>query len=116
MFRKISGVKPSFGFINGLALAAAWKSRCTPTTARSSTRCRPWACRGHAGPHPRLGRLPAPNLIGPANAAKVFIENPLNNGKVLKGTQVSDLGIADVAFNGADYLEQSLVGRQGAHR
>ncbi len=39
-----------------------------------------------------------PNLIGPERAAKVFIQNPLNNGTVLRnGAEVVELGIADVA-------------------
>ena len=111
VFRKISGVKPSFGFINGLALGGGLE-----VSLHADYRTVIDSVPAVGLPEVMLGLIPGwgggyllPNLIGPANAAKVFIENPLNNGKVLKGTQVSDLGIADVAFNGADYLEQSLV-------
>ena len=86
VFRKISGAKPSFGFINGLALGGGWKSRCTPTTARSSTRCRPWACpRSCWASSPAGRRLPAPQPDRARERREGVIENPLNNGKVLKG-------------------------------
>ena len=50
-----------------------------------------------------------PNLIGPAKAAKVILENALSNNKMLKGPQALELGIADVAFEPADFLAQSLL-------
>lgn len=39
----------------------------------------------------------------------MIIENSLNQNKQLKGQQVFDLGIADALFEGADFLEQSLI-------
>jgi enoyl-CoA hydratase/carnithine racemase len=50
-----------------------------------------------------------PNLIGAERAVSVIIENSLNQNKQLKGQQVFDLGIADALFEGADFLEQSLI-------
>ncbi len=50
-----------------------------------------------------------PNLIGADKAVSVIIENSLNQNKQLKGQQVFDLGIADALFEGADFLEQSLI-------
>ena len=103
--------KPSFGFINGLALGGGLE-----VALHADYRTVIDSVPAVGLPEVLLGLVPGwggafllPNLIGPKKAAKVFIENPLNNGKVLRGTEVADLGIADVAFNGADYLEQSLV-------
>ncbi|MHC5903073.1 3-hydroxyacyl-CoA dehydrogenase NAD-binding domain-containing protein [Streptomyces sp. S6] len=50
-----------------------------------------------------------PNLIGAEKAISVIVENTLNQNKQLKGQQVFDLGIADALFEGADFLEQSLI-------
>ncbi len=50
-----------------------------------------------------------PNLIGADKAVSVIIENSLNQNKQLKGAQVYELGIADAIFEGADFLEQSLI-------
>jgi 3-hydroxyacyl-CoA dehydrogenase len=50
-----------------------------------------------------------PNLIGADKAVTVIIENSLNQNRQLKGKQVYELGIADALFEGADFLEQSLV-------
>ncbi|NEE42422.1 3-hydroxyacyl-CoA dehydrogenase, partial [Streptomyces sp. SID7982] len=49
------------------------------------------------------------NLIGADRAVSVIIENSLNQNRQLKGKQVFELGIADAIFEGADFLEQSLV-------
>jgi len=116
VFRKLgdgaNGVrKPSFGFINGLALGGGLE-----VALHADYRTVIDSVPAVGLPEVMLGLVPGwggayllPNLIGPEKAAKVFIENPLNQGKVLKGTEVLDLGIADAAFNGADYLEQSLL-------
>ena len=50
-----------------------------------------------------------PNLIGADRAVSVIIENSLNQNRQLKGKQVFELGIADALFEGADFLEQSLI-------
>ena len=116
VFRKLGdgadGVKkPSFGFINGLALGGGLE-----VALHADYRTIQDSVPAVGLPEVMLGLIPGwgggyllPNLIGPAKAAKVFIENPLNNGKVLKGTEAFDLGIADAMFGGADYLEQSLL-------
>lgn len=39
----------------------------------------------------------------------MIIENSLNQNRQLKGKQVFELGIADAIFEGADFLEQSLL-------
>ena len=67
-------------------------------------------------PEVMLGLIPGwggaflvPNLVGAEKAVKLILENPLNNGKVLKGAEAFELGLADACFSGADYLEQSLL-------
>lgn len=112
VFGKLAdGGKPSFGFINGLALGGGFEValNCTYRTVLESIPA--------AGlPEVMLGLVPGwggawlvPNLVGAGTAVKVALENPLNQGKVLKGQEVFDLGLADAIFGGADYLEQSLL-------
>ena len=62
-----------------------------------------------------LGVLPGwggtyllPHLIGPANALKVIIENPLSQNRMLTGSQAHAIGIADAMFEPADFLAESL--------
>ena len=50
-----------------------------------------------------------PNLVGADKAVTLILENPLNQGKTLGGQAAYDLGLADAVFNGADFLEQSLL-------
>jgi 3-hydroxyacyl-CoA dehydrogenase/enoyl-CoA hydratase/carnithine racemase len=105
------GGKKSFGFINGLALGGGFEValNCDYRTVLDSIPA--------AGlPEVMLGLVPGwggawlvPNLVGAGTAVKVALENPLNQGKVLKGQEVFDLGLADAIFTGADYLEQSLL-------
>ncbi|MCW2795668.1 3-hydroxyacyl-CoA dehydrogenase NAD-binding domain-containing protein [Nocardioides sp.] len=112
VFRKLQdGGKPSFGFINGLALGGGLEValHCTYRTVMDSAPAL-------GLPEVMLGLVPGwggaylvPNLVGPDKAVKVIVENPLNNGKTLSGKQAFELGLADVAFSGADYLEQSLL-------
>ncbi|PVG83830.1 3-hydroxyacyl-CoA dehydrogenase [Nocardioides gansuensis] len=112
VFRKLQdGGKPSVGFVNGLALGGGLEValHCTYRTVMDSAPAL-------GLPEVMLGLIPGwggsyllPNLVGPEKAAKVFIENPLNQGKVLGGTAAFELGLADAVFSGADYLEQSLL-------
>ena len=91
--------------------AAASRSVCTAPTAPS-----PQALPAFSLPEVFLGLVPGwggcallPNLIGADRAVSVIIENSLNQNKQLKGQQVFELGIADAIFEGADFLEQSLI-------
>jgi len=105
------GGKPSFGFINGLALGGGLEValNCTYRTVMDSAPA--------VGlPEVMLGLVPGwggawlvPNLVGADIAVTVALENPLNNGKVLKGFEAARLGLADAVFSGADFLEQSLL-------
>ncbi|GAB6984961.1 3-hydroxyacyl-CoA dehydrogenase NAD-binding domain-containing protein [Nocardioides pyridinolyticus] len=112
VFRKLGeGGKPSFGFINGLALGGGLEValHCTYRTVMDSAPA--------VGlPEVMLGLVPGwggtflvPNLIGPDQAVTVVLENALNNGKTLSGTAAYEIGLADAVFSGADYLEQSLL-------
>ncbi|PSL03743.1 3-hydroxyacyl-CoA dehydrogenase [Haloactinopolyspora alba] len=105
------GPVPTFGFINGMALGGGLEVALN-CTYRTISR----AAQGIALPEVFLGLIPGwggawllPHLIGPDAAVTVVIENALNQNRMLKGPQVAELGIADVAFEGADYLQQSLL-------
>ncbi|WP_457206697.1 3-hydroxyacyl-CoA dehydrogenase NAD-binding domain-containing protein [Nocardioides sp. P5_C9_2] len=112
VFRKLGeGGKPSFGFINGLALGGGLEValHCTYRTVMDSAPAL-------GLPEVMLGLVPGwggaylvPRLIGPDKAVTVILENPLNNGRTLGGTAAYDLGLADAVFGGADFLEQSLL-------
>lgn len=102
---------PTFAFVNGaamgggaeIALACDYRSISAGVPAL-------------ALPETFLGLVPGwggcyllPNLVGPANALKVIIENPMNMNRMLKGPQAFELGVADAMFEPADFLEQSLL-------
>ncbi|MGW5359645.1 3-hydroxyacyl-CoA dehydrogenase NAD-binding domain-containing protein [Actinopolymorpha pittospori] len=111
VFAKLDdGRKPSFGFINGLAIGGGLEIalNCTYRTVIASAPAVAFSeC--------FLGILPGwggtwllPNLIGADGAVKVIVENALNNNRMLRGPEVQPLGIADATFEGADFLERSL--------
>ncbi len=112
VFRKlVDGGKPSFGFINGLALGGGLEValHCSYRTVQDSAPA-------VALPEVFLGLVPGwggaylvPNLIGADRAVTLVVENPLNNNKVLGGKAAFGLGLADAMFEGADFLEQSLL-------
>ncbi|MDQ1538178.1 MAG: hypothetical protein QOE58_2571 [Actinomycetota bacterium] len=102
---------PTFAFINGAAmgggveisLSASYRSISAGVPALALPEC-------------FLGLLPGwggcfmlPNLIGIESALHVIIENPLNTNRMLKGPQAFKLGIADVMFEPATFLEDSLA-------
>lgn len=112
VFRKLGdGQKPSFGFVNGLALGGGLEValHCTYRTVVDSAPAL-------GLPEVMLGLVPGwggaflvPNLVGADTAVTLIVENPLNNGKTVGGQQAFELGLADAAFSGADFLEQSLL-------
>src|SRR6476469_6022452 len=116
VFRKLQDgaggtAKPSFGFINGLALGGGLEValHCTYRTVMDSAPAL-------GLPEVMLGLIPGwggaflvPHLVGPEKAVQLILENPLNNGKTLGGQAAYDAGLADAVFSGADYLEQSLL-------
>jgi 3-hydroxyacyl-CoA dehydrogenase/enoyl-CoA hydratase/carnithine racemase len=101
---------PTFAFVNGaamgggveMALSAAYRSISAGVAAVAMPEC-------------FLGLVPGwggcfmlPNLIGAELACKLIIENPLNTNRMLKGPQAFALGMADVLFEPATFLEDSL--------
>ncbi|MEC5198347.1 3-hydroxyacyl-CoA dehydrogenase/enoyl-CoA hydratase/carnithine racemase [Arthrobacter sp. PL16] len=102
---------PSFAFINGVALGGGLEVALAANYRTVSS-----GANGIGLPEAFIGLVPGwggvyrlPRLIGPANAVKVMIENPLSNNRSLDGSAAYELGIADALFEPADYLEQSLV-------
>ncbi|XVV05782.1 3-hydroxyacyl-CoA dehydrogenase NAD-binding domain-containing protein [Actinosynnema sp. CA-248983] len=112
VFRKFTeSTVPTFAFVNGavmgggLELALSCHYRTLAANAAAI-----------ALPEVFLGLFPGwggtqllPNLIGAHDAVTVIFENALNQNKMLNPKQALDLGIADVLFESADYIEQSLL-------
>ncbi|MFI7614888.1 3-hydroxyacyl-CoA dehydrogenase NAD-binding domain-containing protein [Nonomuraea terrae] len=111
VFRRLGELPiPSFAFVNGAAMGGGLEIalHCTYRTISSGVPAL-------ALPECSLGLVPGwggtqllPRLIGPANAIKLIIENPLAQNRMIKGAQAYDLGIADAMFEPADFLEESL--------
>ncbi|MEO5314781.1 3-hydroxyacyl-CoA dehydrogenase NAD-binding domain-containing protein [Pseudarthrobacter sp. CC12] len=106
---------PSFAFINGVALGGGLEIALQSTYRTVST-----GAGALALPEGFLGLVPGwggvyilPRLVGPENAVKVMIENPLSNNRTLTGAQAFGMGIADAVFEPADFLEQSLAWAAG---
>jgi 3-hydroxyacyl-CoA dehydrogenase/enoyl-CoA hydratase/carnithine racemase len=105
-----TGPVPTFGLINGLALGGGLEIglNCTYRTVSK-------AANGLGLPEVFLGLIPGwggawqvPNIAGPETAVTVMVENPLNQNRMLNGSQLAGLGLADIALDAADFLEQSL--------
>lgn len=101
---------PTFAFVNGAAMGGGVEIALSADYRTISS-----GVPALALPETFLGLVPGwggcyllPNLVGPANALKVIIENPMNTNRMLKGPQAFELGIADAMFEPADFLEQSL--------
>ncbi len=102
---------PTFAFINGIALGGGLELALAAdyrTVSDGASRI--------ALPEAFIGLVPGwggvyrlPRLIGPANAVRVMVENPLNNNRTLNGTETFGLGIADIILNDASFLEESLA-------
>ncbi|WP_129843021.1 3-hydroxyacyl-CoA dehydrogenase NAD-binding domain-containing protein [Streptomyces sp. RFCAC02] len=102
---------PSFAYWNGAAMGGGVEVGLHCTYRTVSATGGPFAL-----PEVFLGLVPGwggctllPNLIGPDAAVTVIIENALSQNRMLTGPAVHELGMADALFEGADFLEQSLV-------
>ncbi|MER0244426.1 3-hydroxyacyl-CoA dehydrogenase NAD-binding domain-containing protein [Streptomyces sp. HSW2009] len=112
VFKRLSQLAvPTFTYYNGAAMGGGVEVG-LHCTYRTVSRALP----AFSLPEVFLGLVPGwggctllPNLIGADRAITVIIENALNQNRQLKGAQVFDLGIADAIFDGADFLEQSLL-------
>ncbi len=105
------GPVPAFAFVNGLALGGGLEIALNSTYRTVSA-----AAPALALPECFLGLVPGwggayllPNLVGPEKAVQVIIDNALNQNRMMTGKQAHELGIADAIFDGADFLEQSLL-------
>jgi len=108
---------PTFAFINGAALGGGLEV---------SLHCHYRTVSGGAAalglPEVAIGLIPGwggsqllPNLIGIPGAAQVILQNPLTQ-KVLRPKQAAEMGVADVLFEPADFLERSLEWAAGVVR
>jgi 3-hydroxyacyl-CoA dehydrogenase/enoyl-CoA hydratase/carnithine racemase len=112
VFRRLGELAiPSFAFVNGVALGGGLE-----VALHCSYRTISTAAGAVALPECLLGLVPGwggtyllPNLIGPAAALEVIISNALSQNRMLAGPKAHALGIADVMFESADFLEQSLA-------
>jgi 3-hydroxyacyl-CoA dehydrogenase/enoyl-CoA hydratase/carnithine racemase len=113
---KLSGFGvPTFVFINGLALGGGLE-----IGLNADYRTVDSSVAGVGLPEVFLGLIPGwggawllPNLIGIENALTVMISNPLNLNRMLKGSDVLELGIADAMFGPANFLEDSIKWADG---
>ena len=109
-FRRLAeSKKPTFAFINGLALGGGLEVglHCHYRTLSSTAMV--------GLPEVFLGLLPGwggatllPRMIGPENAVQVIIQNPLNNNTMLKAKDAKSLGVVDEVFIPSDFLENSV--------
>jgi 3-hydroxyacyl-CoA dehydrogenase/enoyl-CoA hydratase/carnithine racemase len=112
VMRKLhDGGKPSFAFVNGVALGGGLE-----VALHSTYRTISVAAGMISTPEVFLGLIPGwggnfllPNLIGADKAVKVVVENALNQNKMLGGPEAVKFGIGDVLLDSADFLEQSLL-------
>ena len=101
--------KPTFAFINGLALGGGLEIglHCNYRTISATAFT--------ALPEVFLGLVPGwggatilPQLIGPEKAVQVIMVNALNNNTMLRAKDATALGITDAIFEPADFLEKSV--------
>jgi 3-hydroxyacyl-CoA dehydrogenase/enoyl-CoA hydratase/carnithine racemase len=112
VLRKLQdGGKPSFAFVNGVALGGGLE-----VALHSTYRTISAAAGMISTPEVFLGLIPGwggnfllPNLIGADKAVRVVVENALSQNKMLSGPEAVNLGIGDVLLESADFLEQSLL-------
>ena len=110
VFRRLGDLgKPTFAFINGLALGGGLEVglHCNYRTLAST------AFTGL--PEVFLGLVPGwggatilPKLIGPERAVQVIMLNALANNTMMKAKDALKLGVVDATFEPADFLEKSV--------
>jgi 3-hydroxyacyl-CoA dehydrogenase/enoyl-CoA hydratase/carnithine racemase len=102
---------PSFAFVNGAVMGGGLEIalHCTYRTISSGVPAL-------ALPECFLGLVPGwggtyllPRLIGAPGALTVMVDNALNQNRMLNGPKAFGMGIADVMFEPADFLERSIA-------
>ena len=101
--------KPTFAFINGLALGGGLE-------VGLNCHYRTLASTAFTGlPECFLGLVPGwggatllPKLVGPENAVQVILVNALNNNTMMKSKDALSLGVVDAVFEPSDFLENSV--------
>ena len=111
IFRRLGeSKKPTFAFINGLALGGGLE-------VALHSHYRTLASTAFTGlPEVFLGLVPGwggatilPKLIGPTNAVQVIMLNALNNNTMMKSKEALALGVVDAVFEPSDFLEKSVA-------
>ena len=112
VFRRMDELDvPTFAFVNGAAMGGGLELalHCTYRTLSASAAAL-------SLPEVFLGLIPGwggawllPNLIGPAGALQVIVSNAMAQNRQLRPAKARELGIVDAVFEGADFLEQSLL-------
>jgi len=102
---------PTFAFVNGTAMGGGMELalHCNYRTVSADAAAL-------SLPEVFLGLIPGwggawllPNLVGPKNALEVIINNSMSQNKQMKPKQAVELGVMDVMFAPADFLEQSIL-------
>lgn len=112
VFRRLGELDvPSFAFVNGAVMGGGLEIalHCTYRTISSGVPA-------VALPECFLGLVPGwggtyllPRLVGAPGALTVMVDNALNQNRMLSGPKAFGLGIADVVFDPADFLEHSVA-------
>ena len=116
VFRRLGEMDvPTFAFVNGAAMGGG-----TELALHCDYRTMSMGAAAMSLPEVFLGLIPGwggawllPNLIGPANALEVIIANPMQQNKQMKPKDALRLGVVDVLFESADFLEQSIAWAAG---
>jgi len=102
---------PTFAFVNGAAMGGGLELalHCNYRTVSADAAAL-------SLPEVFLGLIPGwggawllPNLVGAKNALDVIINNSMGQNKQMKPKQSVELGVMDVMFAPADFLEQSIL-------
>lgn len=112
VFRRLGELPfPSFALLNGIAVGGGLEIALQCTYRASSEAGGPYAL-----PETHLGLIPGwggayllPHLIGPAAAAKVIVENPLSNNRMLKVQEAAALGVVDAVLPSATFVADGIA-------
>ncbi len=111
VFRRLGeSAKPTFAFLNGVALGGGLE-----LALHCDYRTLSGGVRAVGLPECSLGLVPGwggsyllPNLVGAATALTVMVENPLAQNRTMRARQAFQAGLADAIFEPVDFLELSL--------